>query len=421
MAKRIFVGIMIGLLLTVGLTWAARAVTNIEIKRGKVYLNLKDADIKTVLQIFAKATNTNIVASDDVEGKVTVTFTGIDPKKGLEAVLRTRGLDWFEEEGTIFVSTKRIMRSYYLENARASDIAQTVNDILPGGSKVSVDDTYNVLVVQTGSDYLPRLEKLIKELDVPPSQVMIEVRMIEIKHIEGGNVGVDAKYTNPEDSEDWVETKGLAGRTSDTGAQGIYAHVLSGNIESYLSALKTATSFNTIANPRITTLCNKEASLLIGSKLGYKTTVITETTTTQQIEYLEVGTSLKLTPYVTKSGFIRMLVAPKISEGAIVADLPQEHTTETQNEVMVKDGQTFVIGGLIKEKDTEENYGIPLLMEIPLIGSLFRKTVITKEKHELLVFVTPHLLTPELLQTMGQSGIKEMEEKAAKTKARLIH
>jgi type II secretory pathway component GspD/PulD (secretin) len=114
-----------------------QAMTNITVAKGKVFLNLKDADIKTVLQIFAKATGVNIVASDDVTGKVTVTFSGIDPKQGLEAVLRTRGLDWFEEGGTIYVSTKKIMRTYYLANAKPSDLQTTITSILPAGSSVT--------------------------------------------------------------------------------------------------------------------------------------------------------------------------------------------------------------------------------------------------------------------------------------------
>ncbi len=421
--KKIFAWMLIFgmIVVAVNASRAAPRTSNLQIRKGKVFLNLKDADVKSVLQIFAKATNTNIVASDDVKGKVTVTFTGIAPKKGLEAVLRTKGLDWFEEEGTIFVSTKKIMRTYYLENARPSDIKATVEIILPEGSTVSVDDSYNVLVVQTSSDYLPRLERLIKELDVPPTQVMIEVRMIELRHTKGGNTGVDVKYTSPKDPDDVVETKNFAGKSTDSGAQGIYSHIISGDLESYLSALKTATNYNTIATPRLTTLSNKEATLLIGQKLGYKTTVITETTTTQVINFLEVGTSLRITPQVTKSGFIRMIVEPKLSDGTIVNELPQENTTETKNEVMVKDGQTFVIGGLIKDKDIQTDYGIPFIMDIPLIGGFFRRTVISKEKHELIVFVTPHILTKENLESISRVQIKEMEEKSAREKARLIH
>src|SRR3989338_7873193 len=100
--------LVIGLLLVTALAAGAAPQENISISKGKVFLSLKDADIKSVLQIFAKATGVNIVASDDVTGKITVSFSGVNPKQGLEAILRTKGLDWFEDAGTIFVSTKKI-------------------------------------------------------------------------------------------------------------------------------------------------------------------------------------------------------------------------------------------------------------------------------------------------------------------------
>ncbi|MDD5593648.1 MAG: secretin N-terminal domain-containing protein, partial [Candidatus Margulisbacteria bacterium] len=312
------------LLLSVIGSARAKEATNITIEKGKVYLNLKDADIKSVLQIFAKATGVNIVAADDVTGKVTVTFSGIAPKDGLEAVLRTRGLDWFEDHGTIFVSTKKIMRAYYLANARPSDLQVTLSSVLPGGSVVTADDSYNALVIQTSSDYLPRLEKLINELDVPPIQVMVETRMIEIQGLNGGTVGTDITYTR--DPKKSVQTVGQAGRPTDTGAQGLYAHALSiftaGSLEAFLSALATSTKLNVVATPRLTTLNNKEANILIGSKIGYKTTTVTPTSTTQTVNFLSVGTSLVLKPNVTKNGFIRMKISPKISDGTVTNDIP---------------------------------------------------------------------------------------------------
>jgi len=250
--------------------------------------------------------------------------------------------------------------------------------------------------------------------------VMIEVKMIEVKHTDGGNTGVDISYANPEDVGDTVQTVNLAGQSDATDAQGLYAHVLKGSVESYLSAIKTAATYDTIATPRITTISNKEAQLLIGAKLGYKVAVIGQTTSTEDVKFLEVGTSLKLTPHVGRSGYIRMEVAPKISDGTITNNIPNENTTETKNEVIVKDGQTFVIGGLMKDKDTEANYGIPFIMDIPYLGTFFRKTVITKEKQELLVFVTPHILSNKLLDSM-EDDIKRMEDLSAKKKARLIH
>ena len=435
--KRSKLGMVILLLLVIGIcsmtlgkAWGAEA-QNIEIKNGRVYLNLKNADVKSVLQIFAKATGTNIVAANDVTGKVSVTFTGINPKAGLEAVLRTIGLDWFEESGTIFVSTKKIMRSYFLENAKPSDLAETIKTILPTGSTVTADDSYNVLVIQTTSDYLPRLEKLIGELDVLPTQVMVEAKIIEVDLGNGANAGLDVNYKK-NNSNDNVQTLNLAGRPTDatvpglntSTAQGLYAHVLSifstASLEAFLSALSTSNKTNVVAAPKITTLNNKEASILIGAKFGYKTSVISQTSTTQVVNFLEVGTSLTMTPNVTKNGYIRMKVAPKVSDGIVVNDLPQENTTETKNEVMVKDGQTFVIGGLVKQKDTTFDYGVPFLMDIPILGALFRKSVTNSSKTELLIFVTPHILTAEYLDSIDLPT-KEFVEKNERYKARLIH
>ncbi|MGB9613675.1 MAG: type II secretion system protein GspD [Candidatus Margulisiibacteriota bacterium] len=396
-----------------------KEATNIAFAKGKAFLNLKDADIKTVLQIFAKATGKNIVASDDVTGKVTVTFSGIDPQEGLMAVLRTRGLDWFEEAGTIFVSTKKIMRTYYLANAKPSDLQATLASILPAGSVVTADDSYNALVVQTTSDYLPRLEKLIQELDVPPTQVMVEVKMIQVNTGDEGTLGMNLNYQR--NSGNYAKTTGFV---SSIEVQGLYARALSifsnASLEAFLEALATEKKYDIIATPRLTTLNNKEATLLIGSRLGYITTIITQTSTTQQMNFLDVGTTLSITPIVTRNGMIRMKVKPKISEGSIVGGLPQEDTTETYNEVLVKDGQTFVIGGLVKNKDVSTEYGIPILMNLPLIGSLFRRTETSQLKTELVVFVTPHIITDEYLSKITPS-YQGIVEQAEKREARLIH
>ena len=128
--------------------------SNFALKGGKVYLNLKNADVSTVLQIFAKATKTNIVAADDVIGKVTVTFSGIEPKKGLEAVLRTQGLDWYEEEGTIFVSAERTLRTYFMKYAMASDIVDSLKTLLADGDSISLNSANNALVIRTKSNNL---------------------------------------------------------------------------------------------------------------------------------------------------------------------------------------------------------------------------------------------------------------------------
>lgn len=389
-------------------------------KGGTLTFKLKDADIKSVLQIFAKQLRINIVAGDDVTGKVSFSFTNVRPREGLEAVLRAKGYDWFQEGDTLVVTAKNTVRTYLLEYASAAEVKGALDLLAEPGDSISINESYNALIVKTSTKNIARIEKSIKEMDVPPAQVIVEAKIIELKYNDLGNVGMDVKYTNPNDSNDVAQTKNFSGRPTDTSPLGFYAQVISGKLEAYLSTLLTKSNYNLIAAPRITTLNHKEANILIGSKIGYRTAVITDTGTVYQVNFLTTGTELTITPHVGEGGFIRMKIAPKVSDGYVTQDLPVENTTETRNEVLVKDGQTVVIGGLIKNAETQTDYGIPILMDIPILGGLFRKTTIVNEKRELLVFVTPHILTPEYLTKMSDESQK-LVEREKREGAGLIH
>ncbi|OGC22244.1 hypothetical protein A3J90_02770 [candidate division WOR-1 bacterium RIFOXYC2_FULL_37_10] len=374
----------------------------VSVNNGLLSFKLKDADIKSVLQIFAKQLHKNIVAGDGVKGTVTLSFSNVKPQEGLEAVLRAKSFDWFQEGDTIVVSNKKTVKTFLLQYANALEVKVALDLLMIEGDQVSANDSYNALIVKTSSDNMSRIERAIQDMDVPPTQVMVEVNIIEFKSGDVGNLGMDVKYSSKNNPNNNAQTKNLAGKPSDATPVGLYAQVVSSNIESYLSTVLTKTGYDLIAAPRIATVNHKAASILIGSKLGYKTVTITQTGTVQEVHFLETGTKLVITPHVSDDGYIRMTIAPKISEGYVIDDLPAENTTETQNEVMVKSGQTIIIGGLTKNKEAKTEIGIPLLMNIPIIGSLFKKTSIDNEKRELLVTITPKIMTPEYLDEMQE-------------------
>ena len=413
-------------ILLLGLTVMAQAATPPKEEAPKVgtggtlTFKLKDADIKSVLQVFAKQLGVNIVAGDDVTGKVTFSFTNVKPREGLEAVLRAKGYDWYQEGDTVVVTAKPTVRTYLLEYTSATEVQSALSQLMESGDSVSVNESYNALIVKASTKNISRIEKAIRDMDIPPVQVMVEAKILEIKYDDSGSAGLDIKYTRPQDPNDTAQTTGFAGKPTGSGAFGFYAQVISQNVDAYLSTLLTKTNYNLVAAPRIATLNHKEANILIGSKIGYRTAVITDTGTVYQVQFLTTGTELTITPHVGEGGFIRMKIYPKVSEGTVTQDQPVENTTETQNEVLVKDGQTVVIGGLIKNAETQIDYGIPFLMDIPLLGGLFRKTSIINEKRELLIFVTPHILTPEYLTKLSEEnkGIMEREKKEG---AGIIH
>jgi type IV pilus assembly protein PilQ len=392
---------------------------------GNLTFKLKDADIKSVLEVFAKQLGINVVAGDDITGKVTFSFTNVRPREGMEAVLRAKGYDWFQEGDTLVVTAKNTVRTYLLEYASATEVKGALDLLAEAGDSISVNDSYNALIVKTSTKNISRIEKAIRDLDIPPLQVMVEAKIIEVKYGDDGKLGLDLKVSSTQDKNDVIQTKNFAERpvadpVTGTTPFGFYAQVISGNVEAYLSSLLTKTNYNLVASPRIATINHKEASILIGSKIGYRTAVITTTGTVYQVSFLTTGTSLTITPHVGEEGYIRMKIAPKVSEGTVVQDQPLENTTETKNEVLVKDGQTVVIGGLTKNAETQTDYGIPILMDIPIIGGIFRKSVILNEKRELLVFVTPHILTPAYLEKMSNES-KGVIEKEKKQGASLIH
>ena len=399
---------------------------------GNISMDFQDADVRQVIYALARETGLNLLPAQDLRGSISLSLTDLPTDEALRAVLDSaqaklipdgkllRVVPLAELPELIEAEKGILSKTYRIDYVKTDNIVETLKNLIPEADKIDMVKESNFLVVQGVRAVIKKADALIKSLDAPPKQVVVEAKVIELRVNDTSKVGLDIKGTYARNPNDAAQTKGLAGRPTDSDAQGLYAQVLSGNMEAYLSALANNTAVNVVASPRITTLSDKPASILIGAKYGYKTAVITQTSTTQQVQFLEVGTSLTITPHVTKDGFIRMRVEPKVSDGQVVNDLPQENTTETANEVMVRDGQTIVIGGLMKDKEVQTDIGVPFLMDIPLLGALFRKTQTNIEKSELLVFVTPHILTPETLTEMAKQ-VTEMETKNQQQKVRLIH
>jgi general secretion pathway protein D len=127
---------------------------------------------------------------------------------------------------------------------------------------------------------------------------------------------------------------------------------------------------------------------------------------------MDVGTKLQITPSVKSDGMIVMNIHPEISEGSIVNNLPQKNSTETTTQLIVKDGQTIIIGGLVRDTQQKQTKGVPLLMDIPLFGSMLKRTDITSEKREVIVLITPHIVNAKYLSEMeGKAANMEQQKK----------
>ena len=242
----------------------------------------------------------------------------------------------------------------------------------------------------------------------------MEAKIIEVSYTNAANLGANISYTNPNNASEVLQTVNLAGQPTDTGAQGMYYSVTNNNIQSVAEALQTRTGYDLLSSPRVIALSGEDAEIITGSRLGYMTKTITSSGMIESVEFLDVGTKLKITPQIKSDGSMIMSIHPEVSEGSIVNELPQKNSTETTTRLLVKDGQTIIIGGLIKDVSTETKKGVPILSDIPFLGVPFRKTSIDIEKREIIILISPHIVDAAHIADM-QEPIKNIENRQKKS------
>ncbi len=176
-----------------------------------------------------------------------------------------------------------------------------------------------------------------------------------------------------------------------------------------MELLSNRTGFNVLSSPRVMALDGKKAEIITGQQLGYFTTTTSTTGTSQNVSFLETGTKLEITPSIKSDGLIMMDIHPEISDGTVTGGLPQKQTTETTTQLIVKDGQTIIIGGLVRNSSGKDVIGFPVLMDLPVIGSFFKQTTLSSDKKEVIVLITPHIVNERYLSEM-KDKVGDMEK-----------
>lgn len=265
---------------------------------------------------------------------------------------------------------------------------------------IESDQDTNALVIMTSSKNYEKIEKVIVELDVPIPQVLIKVLIAELTLSDGKDIGVNWEFLVDErSSSDKVSnTFGY----SPTATEGLVTQVISGDLDVTLRALEENGKLNILSRPYIMTSNNQAAMINVGQDYPY----ITDSQTTTEggvnntIEYKRIGITLEVTPNINIDQLVIMDVNPEITESldntnsveiseglnATVFD-----TRSAQCRVAVPNGQTVVIGGLMKDKETESIEKVPLLGDLPLLGEAFKRTKTENTKTELLIFLTPQV------------------------------
>jgi len=261
----------------------------------------------------------------------------------------------------------------------------------------------------------------IKSVDIMPPQILIEVTMLEAKLDETTKFGIDFDILGLTTSTPGTVALGddaisVGGFTSGI-TTGLSVGIVKDHVRLFIRAIETITDTTVLANPKILALNKQAGTLLIGEKIGYLTitSVSDGGTAIQEVKFLEVGTRLSFRPFICDNGYIRMEINPKQSEGDTELKgtyvLPYETTTELSTNIMVKDGQTIVMGGLFREKTSLGRSQVPVLGDIPVLGEVFKKTDDQSIRTELIVLITPHIINdPE--QANGQERMQDVQRLA---------
>ena len=435
-----------------------------EYEGQRLTLNFQDIETRAVLQLLAETSGRNIVVSDTVQGNVTLRLRNVPWDQALDIVMTTKGLDMRQNGNVIIVAPAEEiaaretadleaqnairelepMFSEFLQvnYAKAGDLANLIssdsgNTLLSERGSIAVDDRTNTLLVKDTADHLQNIRRMVRTLDVPIKQVLIESRIVVVGDTYSRDLGVRLGVTGINESGtnsggQFISGTGNGTDTMVTSAIGNLADPANGTIfpvavpslsnrynvnvpiaeaagrfslailesdylvDLELTALEAEGYGEIVSTPRVITANQKEARIEQGVEIPYQQSSSSGATT---VQFKKAVLSLTVTPHITPNNNIIMdlrvhkdNVGEVISTGGLGGTVPSIDTRSVETQVLVKDGQTVVLGGIYETERRETVNKVPFLGDLPVVGFFFRSKQRIDNKAELLIFVTPRIL-----------------------------
>ena len=399
-------------------TGAMRQVGMVRTGEGTFSIDVAGADIRTVMRAVAQFSGRNIVVDRDVKGLVTISLKNVGWESAMRTILRSGGLEYVDEGGIIRVdeAAKLQAEATDREAARARQMelipletrilklnyANAAELIAPLGASLSrrglvqAEKRTNTLIVTDLPNIVDRVEKMAMELDSATPQIEITAKLVDVDSQASRDLGItwglNGLQPNNDPANGTIDVN-VTEPKAPASATVTYGVIKSwGIISSKIDMLERMNKANIISNPRITTVDNREAKILVGQKIP----LIVQDVAGNPVSQLQtIGIQLKVTPHLTQDKKIIMDLHPEVSDLASNSTVQGGviiNTSEADTRVMVEDGQTAVIGGLIRTNEGVIRQGVPLLKDLPLVGMLFRSSNTSHQSRELIIFVTPRLL-----------------------------
>lgn len=383
-------------------------------------LNLQDVTLKNALEMLAQRLGKNLLLDAAVaETKLNMSLANITPMEAFQAILEANSLAFKSMKGDVLfvASTEKIgqqteLRSITCKFAKADDLEKILKTMIASdASAVMADVRTNTLIFRESPEIVERMIELVKALDKPTRQVYIQAEIVEISSTDGTEFGLEwmakesRRGTQGQVQNDLdlsftpADAQGEHSSSSQTSAglipfptgSALGIGIFNTDARVLLKALADANDLNLLSRPRIVAMDNEEATIEVGDQIPFR--VLNQFGVTS-FEFKDATVQLVVKPHIIDSTYMTLEVSPKadFQNGFTPDGTPIISTRKATTNVKIKNGQTIVIGGLIRDSILKTEKKIPLLGDIPLLGYLFKKTVSKKQKTELIVFIRPIIM-----------------------------
>lgn len=367
-----------------------------------VTLSFEDMDIQPALNILAKESGLNLVIDPRVKGKISANFKQIAPELALKNIVQSAGYLLTEEKGVYKVTVaprKGVLRAgglaeFTIKYAEPTLIKEELLKLVPSlKDKIVINKETNSVFVRASHPEFALIQSLIERLDAPPLQVMVEAKIFEVGAEESQKLGSKLLSNTTDGTHTGFETLNL-----EPADRAIYVRSMNKDLEAYISALETKSDFNMLSSPKVIVVNNREALLETQSEVAYQDETITYTSAGQSVAkkliFKNTGTKLKFIPHINEDGYITIDLYPEISTSVqdTATNYPLIQKTQVHTQVVVPDGQTFLLGGLLRDREENMKKKVPILGDIPVLGWLFQRTEKVQTKKEVIIMITPSIM-----------------------------
>lgn len=416
---------------------------NVEALVGNMTATFNGSSVSDVFKVFALQTDLNIMVSPNVDAEISATFSDASIYDAFMAILSANGLYYLEQGNIIKIMTQdeyltELARGYLITRSFDAGIVdlENLSTVLKplmtsDVSSLTVDEQSSRIIVTDVEEVVEDIEAILEEISRPPAMIQIETKIIQIELEDEDEFGINWSALNIADAVNLSFPMFDLSNVSSTAFLADACTSINNTpltVDAAISAVSETKDLTVLAQPLVVALNREEAWIHIGSKVPYVDEFTKDATTddeTGELDFVDVGIQLTVTPVITEDGMVMMTIEANNSSYQMIdvtstQNAPLIIATELECDAVVNDGDTIIIGGLIQTEESEEVHGVPILSKIPILKYLFSYTETVENRSELVIFLTPTIilagennLSSEILSDEMQNAAGLSEEDAA--------